>query len=53
MDVSNTRPAVEAIALITEHKVPLQQAVKMTERSENTLLRDVKKGKVSAERDDR
>ena len=25
----------------------------MTEKSENTLLRDVKKGKVSAERDDR
>ena len=35
------------------HKVSLQQAVKMTEKSESTLRRDVKKGKVSAERDDR
>ena len=35
------------------HKVSLQQAVKMTQKSESTLRRDVKKGKVSAERDDR
>ena len=35
------------------HKVSLQQAVKMTEKSESTLRRDVKKGKVSAERDER
>ena len=35
------------------HKVSLQQAVKMTEKSESTLRRDVKKGKVSAGRDDR
>ena len=34
-------------------KVSLQQAVKMTEKSESTLRRDVKKGKVSAERDAR
>ena len=34
-------------------KIPLQQAVKMTGKSESTLRRDVKKGKVSAERDDR
>ena len=34
-------------------KVPLQQAVKMTGKSESTLRRDVKKGKTSAERDDR
>ena len=35
------------------HKVSLQQAVKMTEKSESTLRRDVKKGKVSADRDER
>ena len=35
------------------HKVSLQQAVKMTGKSESTLRRDVKKGKVSAERDAR
>ena len=35
------------------HKVSLQTAVKMTQKSESTLRRDVKKGKVSAERDDR
>ena len=35
------------------HKVSLQTAVKMTEKSESTLRRDVKKGKVSAERDAR
>ena len=34
-------------------KVSLQQAVKMTGKSESTLRRDVKKGKVSAARDDR
>ena len=34
-------------------KVSLQQAVKMTGKSESTLRRDVKKGKVSAERDER
>ena len=34
-------------------KVSLQQAVKMTGKSESTLRRDVKKGKVSAVRDDR
>ena len=34
-------------------KVPLQQAVKMTGKSESTLRRDVKKGKVSATRDAR
>ena len=33
--------------------VSLQQAVKMTGKSESTLRRDVKKGKVSASRDDR
>ena len=32
--------------------VSLQQAVKMTEKSESTRRRDVKKGKVSAIRDD-
>ena len=35
------------------HKVSLQQAVKMTEKSESTLRRDVKKGKTSADRDER
>ena len=35
------------------HKVSLQTAVKMTGKSESTLRRDVKKGKVSAERDDK
>ena len=35
------------------HKVSLQQAVKMTDKSESTLRRDVKKGKVSAGRDER
>ena len=35
------------------HNVSLQQAVKMTGKSESTLRRDVKKGKVSAGRDDR
>ena len=35
------------------HKVSLQTAVKMTGKSESTLRRDVKKGKVSAERDER
>ena len=35
------------------HKVSLQQAVKMTGKSESTLRRDVKKGKVSAGRDAR
>ena len=34
-------------------KVSLQTAVKMTGKSESTLRRDIKKGKVSAERDDR
>ena len=34
-------------------KVSLQQAVKMTGKSESTLRRDLKKGKVSAERDER
>ena len=34
-------------------KVSLQQAGKMTGKSESTLRRDVKKGKVSAGRDDR
>jgi len=34
-------------------KSSLQQAVKMTGKSESTLRRDVKKGKVSAVRDDR
>ena len=34
-------------------KVSLQQAVRMTGKSESTLRRDVKKGKTSAERDDR
>ena len=34
-------------------KVSLQQAIKMTGKSESTLRRDVKKGKVSAERDER
>ena len=33
--------------------VSLQQAVKMTGKSESTLRRDVKKGKVSASRDNR
>lgn len=33
--------------------ISLQQAVKMTGKSESTLRRDVKKGKVSAARDDR
>ena len=33
--------------------VSLQQAVKMTGKSESTLRRDVKKGKLSATRDDR
>ena len=35
------------------HKVSLQKAVKMTGKSESTLRRDVKKGKTSADRDDR
>ena len=35
------------------HKVSLQQAVKMTGKSESTIRRAVKSGKVSAERDDR
>ena len=35
------------------HKVSLQKAVKMTDKSESTLRRDVKKGKVSAGRDER
>ena len=35
------------------HKVSLQKAVKMTGKSESTLRRDVKKGKVSAGRDAR
>ena len=35
------------------HKVSLQQAVKMTDKSESTIRRDVKKGKVSAGRDAR
>ena len=35
------------------HKVSLQTAVKMTGKSESTIRRDVKKGKASAERDDR
>ena len=34
-------------------KVSLQKAVKMTGKSESTLRRDVKSGKVSAARDDR
>ena len=34
-------------------KASLPQAVKMTGKSESTLRRDVKKGKVSAERDER
>ena len=34
-------------------KVSLQQAVKMTGKSESTLRRDVKKGKVSSEKDAR
>ena len=38
---------------MTMHKVSLQQAVKMTGKSESTLSRDVKKSKVSAERDER
>jgi len=33
--------------------VSLQRAVKLTEKSESTLRRDVKKGKVSVHRDDR
>ena len=33
--------------------VSLQQAVKMTGKSESTIRRDVKKGKVSAARDKR
>ena len=35
------------------HKVSLQTAVKMTGKSESTIRRDVKKGKVSAARDER
>ena len=35
------------------HKVSLQTAVKMTGKSESTLRRHVKSGKVSAERNDR
>ena len=35
------------------HKVSLQTAVKMTEKSESTIRRAVKSGKVSAARDDR
>ena len=35
------------------HKISLQNAVKMTGKSESTIRRDVKKGKVSAARDDR
>ena len=35
------------------HKISLQNAVKMTGKSESTIRRDVKKGKVSAERDNR
>ena len=35
------------------HKVSLQTAVKMTGKSESTLRRDVKKGKTSADRDER
>ena len=35
------------------HTVSLRTAVKMTEKSESTIRRDVKKGKVSAERDAR
>ena len=38
---------------MTMQNVSLQQAVKMTGKSESTLRRDRKKGKVSAERDDR
>ena len=34
-------------------KVSLQQAVKMTGKSESTIRRDVKSGKVSADRDER
>ena len=34
------------------HKVSLKTAVKLTAKSESTIRRDVKKGKVSAERDD-
>ena len=34
-------------------KVSLQQAVQMTGKSESTLRRDVKKGKTSADRDER
>ena len=34
-------------------KVSLQQAVQMTGKSESTLRRDVKKGKISSERDER
>ena len=35
------------------HRISLQEACKLTELSESTLRRHVKKGKVSAERDDR
>ena len=35
------------------HKISLQNAVKMTGKSESTIRRDVKKGKVSAARDER
>ena len=35
------------------HKISLQNAVKMTGKSESTIRRDVKSGKVSAERDRR
>ena len=35
------------------HKVSLQTAVKMTGKSESTLRRHIKSGKVSAERNDR
>ena len=35
------------------HKISLQKAVKMTDKSESTLRRDVKSGKLSAERDRR
>ena len=35
------------------HKVSLKTAVKMTGKSESTIRRDVKSGKVSTERDDR
>ena len=35
------------------HKISLQKATQLTGKSESTLRRDVKSGKVSAERDDR